>query len=61
MTGETVKAVVVARAGAVLDENQITRHCEANMARYKCPTMVDVVDELPTGGAVGKVRRRELR
>ena len=60
-TGEAVKAVVVAASGAVLDEAQIVAHCEGLLARYKCPSVVEVVAELPRGSAIGKVRRRDLR
>ncbi len=60
-TGEAVKAVVVAAAGATLDEAQVIAHCESLLARYKCPAVVEVVSELPRGSAIGKVRRRDLR
>lgn len=59
--GEAVKAFVVPETGVVLDENEVIHHCEARLARYKCPEAVVVVSELPRGGVVGKLRRRELR
>ncbi|MFV2039215.1 MAG: o-succinylbenzoate--CoA ligase, partial [Acidimicrobiales bacterium] len=59
--GEVVKAFVVPAEGVVLDENEVIHHCEARLARYKCPEVIDVVAELPRGGVVGKLRRRELR
>lgn len=61
VTGEAVKAVVVAVDGAALDEDALIAHCEARLARYKCPQVVEVVTELPRGSAIGKVRRRDLR
>jgi len=60
-TGEAVKAFVTAGADTALDEEEIIRFCESRLARYKCPQAVEVVDELPRGGAVGKLRRRALR
>jgi long-chain acyl-CoA synthetase len=59
-TGEAVKAYVVQAAGAHLDEEQLIAHCSANLARYKCPSKILFVDELPRGVA-GKLLRRELR
>jgi long-chain acyl-CoA synthetase len=59
-TGEAVRAYVVLRAGAQLDEDALIDHCHARLARYKCPTKVLIVEQLPTG-ATGKVLRRALR
>lgn len=59
-TGEAVRAYVVLRAGAHLDEDALIDHCHARLARYKCPTKVLFVAQLPTG-STGKVLRRELR
>ncbi len=59
-TGEAVKAYVVARKGVELVEEQIVRHCTDHLARYKCPTKVLIVDELPRNAA-GKLLRRILR
>jgi long-chain acyl-CoA synthetase len=62
--GETVKAVVVPRDGAAPDAAELTGELIAlartELARYKCPTSVDVVDELPRN-ASGKVLKRVLR
>lgn len=58
-TGETVRAYVVTRQGAHLDEDTIVDHCRGLIARYKCPTKVLFVDELPRT-ATGKVRRHAL-
>ena len=38
----------------------ILRHCERNLARFKCPTAVEFVPEL-AHSAVGKVRKAALR
>ena len=58
--GETVKAVVVARPGATVDAQEIIAFCRERLAHYKCPTSVDVVDELPRN-ASGKLLKKELR
>jgi long-chain acyl-CoA synthetase len=59
-TGEAVRAYVVLRAGQVLDEDALIDHCRSRLARYKCPTKVLIVPQLPTG-STGKVLRRALR
>jgi long-chain acyl-CoA synthetase len=59
-TGEAVKAFVVVRPGAAVEEDDLVHHCEARLARYKCPDKVLFVPELPVGAA-GKVLRRSLR
>jgi len=59
-SGEAVKAYVVVRPGASVDEDDIISHCESNLARYKCPQKVMFVDELPQS-ASGKVLRKALR
>ncbi len=58
-TGETVKAFVVAKAGRVIEEDDLVGWCATELARYKCPSKVDVVDEIPRGLG-GKILRREL-
>jgi long-chain acyl-CoA synthetase len=59
-TGETVEAVVVPAPGATVTEELLRAHCAANLARYKCPTTIRFVAELPRGLA-GKALRRALR
>jgi long-chain acyl-CoA synthetase len=59
-TGEAVKAFVVVRPGFAVEEDDLVHHCEARLARYKCPAKVLFVPELPVGAA-GKVIRRTLR
>ena len=59
-TGEAVRAYAVLRDGHALDEDALIDHCRARLARYKCPTKVLIVPQLPVG-ATGKVLRRELR
>lgn len=58
-TGETVRAYVVARPGVHLDEDAVVDFTRSKMARYKCPSKVLFVDQLPRN-AVGKVQRYAL-
>lgn len=60
LRGEAVEAVVVAGGGAAVTEDDLRRACERSLARYKCPTVVRFVDELPHG-LVGKALRRAVR
>ncbi len=57
-TGQTVHAFVIARHPVEIAE--LERHCAANLARFKCPTRIEVVTELPHS-ATGKVRKTLLR
>ncbi|NUR71812.1 MAG: AMP-binding protein [Hamadaea sp.] len=58
--GQTVRAFVVRAAGSTVDEAELARHCERNLARFKCPTQISFVPELPHS-AIGKVRKVVLR
>ncbi len=58
--GETVKAVVVARPGTTPDPAEIIEFTRGRLARYKCPTSVDLVASLPRT-ATGKVIKAEVR
>ncbi|HEX4820156.1 MAG TPA: long-chain fatty acid--CoA ligase [Acidimicrobiales bacterium] len=59
-TGESVKAYVTLLEGEVVEEDSLIAFCAERLARYKCPTKVMFVDELPMGLG-GKVLRRALR
>ena len=61
-TGESVKALVVRRPGATLTTEDVIAHAARSLARFKCPTVVEFVDELPhtATGKVSKGRLREL-
>ncbi|MEQ1786712.1 MAG: AMP-binding protein, partial [Acidimicrobiales bacterium] len=59
-SGEAVKAYVVVEPGVSVEEDDIIHHCEARLARYKCPQKVMFVDEIPLS-TTGKVLRKELR
>ena len=58
--GETPVAVVALEPGASLSEEGLIEHCRERIARYKSPTRMIVVDELPKT-ANGKVSKPMLR
>jgi acyl-CoA synthetase (AMP-forming)/AMP-acid ligase II len=58
--GEVPKAVVVLRADARVEPNELLGWCRERLAGYKVPKTVDVVSELPRN-PTGKVLKRELR
>jgi len=59
-SGESVVAFVVPGPAAHLEEDEVIEYCASRLARYKCPTKVNFVDELPVSVA-GKLLRRQLR
>ncbi len=58
-TGESVKAYVVPLGDRLLDEDEVIEFCSTELARYKCPSKVMVVESLPRA-ASGKMLRRDL-
>jgi malonyl-CoA/methylmalonyl-CoA synthetase len=58
--GEAVTAVVVAARGAILDEALLIAALKTQLAGYKVPKRVFVVEDLPRN-AMGKVQKAELR
>lgn len=59
-TGEAVKAFVVAKPGEHVEEDELIDFCAMRLARYKCPSKVMFVDEVPHATATGKLLRRAL-
>ena len=57
--GEVGRAYVVLKAGANLDERAIIEHCRSQLARYKVPQQVRMMDGLPHN-ATGKVLKHQL-
>ena len=57
-TGQSVKAFVVTTVPVGVDE--LMRHCERNLARFKCPSVIELTGDLPHS-ATGKVRKTVLR
>ena len=58
--GEVGKAIVVVKQGMTLDADALIAHCLANLAKFKVPASVAVIDALPRN-ATGKVLKWELR
>jgi acyl-CoA synthetase (AMP-forming)/AMP-acid ligase II len=56
--GERVHAVVVTHGE--VDADALIAFCRERLVPGKCPTSVEMVDELPRD-PVGKIRKRELR
>lgn len=55
--GEVVQAVVVAREG--VDSKALIEHCGGQLAAFKIPRVIHIVDEIPKG-PTGKIQRNLL-
>ncbi len=58
--GEAVCASIILKDGAQSTSEEIIAYCRENMAAYKVPSKVYMVDELPKS-ATGKILKRTLR
>ena len=58
--GERVHAVVSLLPGATLTLDELREHSKKDIAGYKVPRSLTVVDTFPMSGA-GKILKRELR
>ncbi len=58
--GEAVKAVIVAKSGRQLTEQEIIDFCHGKIASFKRPRSVDFIDKLPRNQS-GKVLKGALR
>ncbi len=58
--GAAVKAFVILRQGEESSEEEIRTFCHENMADYKVPRYVEIVEELPVNPS-GKILKRVLR
>ena len=57
--GKRLRAFVVLRDGQDASEDDLKGHVKENLARYKVPREIVLLDELPRN-ATGKVLKREL-
>jgi acyl-CoA synthetase (AMP-forming)/AMP-acid ligase II len=57
---EAVKAIVVLRRGATVDEKELIAHCRRLLAGYKCPKSVEFAKTLPRT-PTGKIQKFLLR
>jgi len=58
--GEVVKVTVVPKEGVTMTGDDIIAYCRENLAVYKVPAEVDIVQELPKS-ATGKILKRILK
>jgi fatty-acyl-CoA synthase len=58
--GEVGMAIVAVKPGHTLTREEIHAHCAANLARFKCPKLIEFVDALPRN-ATGKIHKPTLR
>jgi fatty-acyl-CoA synthase len=58
--GEVGMAIVALKPGHTLAAAEIHAHCAANLARFKCPRLIEFVDVLPRN-ATGKIHKPTLR
>ena len=57
--GEVGRAYVVLKEGANLGADEIIAHCKENLATFKVPKEVQMIDELPHN-ATGKILKHQL-
>jgi acyl-CoA synthetase (AMP-forming)/AMP-acid ligase II len=58
--GESVKAVVALKPDTTATEEELIAFCQEQLARFKCPRSVDILEVLPRN-PTGKILKRELR
>ncbi len=58
--GETVKALIVPKPSCTITEEELIQWCKENMAAYKVPRLVSIVESLPKS-ASGKTLWRQLQ
>jgi fatty-acyl-CoA synthase len=58
--GEQLCAWIIPRAGATLDEQEVRRFCEGQIAHYKVPRYIKLVDAFPLT-VTGKVQKYLIR
>ncbi len=58
--GEEVKSLVIVKEGKIITAQEILDYCKQNLAGYKRPRTVELVDDFPRT-ATGKILKRILR
>ena len=58
--GEVVKAYVALKPGAKATVEDLRAHCQANLAKYKIPAVIELVPEIAKT-TVGKIDKKRLR
>ena len=60
ISGQVIKAFVVAKPGATLTARQVQRHCALRLEDYMIPAQVELRESLPRT-TTGKIDKKELR
>jgi acyl-CoA synthetase (AMP-forming)/AMP-acid ligase II len=58
--GEVVKAILVLKQDAKISTEEVNEYCKSNLASFKAPQYIAIVDELPRN-AMGKILKNDLR
>jgi fatty-acyl-CoA synthase len=58
--GEVGMAIVAVKPGHAVTPDDIHAHCQTNLARFKCPRLIEFVNALPRN-ATGKIHKPTLR
>ena len=58
--GETIAALVTRKMHSILTEEELIAFCARQLARYKVPTKIEFVSEIPRTAA-GKIDRKSAR
>ncbi len=59
--GESVKAFVALKAGAVATEDELIAHCRSVIASYKKPRSIEFLASLPRTSSTNKIDKKVLR
>jgi len=57
---EAVHAIVAFKKGITATPDELIEFCKSNMARYKAPKSIDIIEKIPKNAA-GKILKKELR
>src|ERR1041385_114832 len=57
--GEEVAAFIVLKEGKSATAEELIAHCQSELADYKCPKSIRIVEDIPKG-PTGKLLKREL-
>ncbi len=56
--GETIKAYIVLKEGEKMTEKEVTDYCKEHLAKYKVPTHVEFMEELPRAMTRKAIKRK---
>ena len=58
--GEVGMAIIAVKSGHSLTPAEVHAHCQTNLARFKCPRLIEFIEVLPRN-ATGKIHKPTLR